>query len=74
MANSGQFKGRESRPPPTKRERIKGKAFTPVRVKKPLVLSFQVLPAQSTQILKFVLFSLNRKEGVLSAELCSILN
>ena len=25
MANSGQFKGRESRPPPSKRERIKGK-------------------------------------------------
>ena len=51
------------------KERIKGKAFTPVRAKKPLVLSFQVLPAQSIQILKFVLFSLNR-----SAELYSILN
>lgn len=69
MANSGQFKGRESRPPPTERERIKGKAFSPVRAKKPLVLSFRVLPAQSIQILKFALFGLNR-----SAELYSILN
>lgn len=74
MANFAQFKRSESRPPPTERERIKEKSFTPVRAKKLLVLSFQVLPAQSIQFLKFVFFSLNRKESVLTAELYSIFN